>query len=77
MHDKKNIFELWKENGEKLPFKVILDSWNEDRHYAVIEKIEIKNWPYGTAYGQYFFNSKPGEKGVIRNAGTYRWKLKI
>lgn len=72
----KNIFELWRENGEKLPFKAVIDSWSEAKgHYALIEKIEIKKWPYGNAYGQYFFNGKPGEKGYIRNAGTYRWKL--
>lgn len=71
----KNIFELWRENGEKLPIKVIINSWDETKHYALIEKIEIKKWPYGKAYGQYFFYGRPGEKGEIRNAGTYRWKL--
>lgn len=76
MHDKKNIFELWRENGEKLPFMAIIDSWDETKHYALIEKIEIKKWPYGNAFGQYFFNGEPGEKGAIRNSGTYRWKLK-
>ena len=74
--EKKNLFELWREGGEKLPFKVILDSWNETKHYAVVERVEIKDWPYGNAFGQYFFNGKPGEKSAIRNAGTYRWKLK-
>lgn len=74
--EKKNIFELWRENGEKLPFMAIIDSWDENKHYAVIERIEIKKWPYGNAYGQYFFNGKPGARGPISNAGTYRWKLK-
>ena len=73
----KNLFELWREGGEVLPFKAVLDSWSEEAgHYALIEKIEIKTWPYGNAFGQYFFNGLPGKKGIIANAGTYRWKLK-
>lgn len=75
--EKKNLFELWRENGEKLPFMAIIDSWDENKHYALIERIEVKNWPYGKAFGQYFFNGRPGERGLIRNSGTYRWKLKI
>jgi hypothetical protein len=78
MSDGKNIFELWKENGEKLPFKAIINSWSEEKgHYAIIEKVEVKTWPYGDAYGQYFFHGKAGERGKIRNAGTYRWRMKL
>lgn len=72
----KNIFQLWRENDEKLPFVVIKNSWDETKHYAVIEKIEIGKWPYGKAYGQYFFNGKAGEKGLIDASGTYSWKMK-
>jgi len=75
IHNKKNIFELWRESGQKLPFNAILDSWDDTKHYAVIEKIEPKG-SYGIALGQYFFHGKPGRRGVISNAGTYRWKLK-
>jgi len=74
--DKKNIFELWLENWETLPFKVVLDSWDETKHHAVVKSVQIKKWPYGNAFGQYFFQGEPGERGLIRNAGTYRWKLK-
>lgn len=73
----KNIFEIWKENGEKLPFKAIRNSWNENKgHFVLIEKIEIKKWPYGKAYGQYFYNGQAGKIGIIDCAGTYAWKLK-
>jgi hypothetical protein len=76
MNDGKNIFQIWKDGGEKLPFRVRLDSWSEYRgHYALIEKIEIRKWPYGNAFGQYFFNGVPGRTGQIDNAGTYRWTL--
>lgn len=75
-YENKNIFQLWRENGEILPFKVRLDSWSDYlEHYALIEEIEIKKWPYGNAFGQYFFHKKPGRKGKIDNAGCYRWKI--
>jgi len=73
---KKNIFELWRENGENLPFKVRLDSWSDSLgHYALIEDVKVKKWPYGDAFGQYFFYKKPGRKGEIDNSGCYRWKI--
>jgi hypothetical protein len=76
MQDKLNIFQIWRENGERLPFKVRKDSWSESLgHFAVIEKIEIGKWPYGKAYGQYFFHRVPGRKEEIRSAGTYSWTL--
>jgi hypothetical protein len=76
MSEKQNIFQIWRENGEKLPFKARIDSWSESLgHFALIEKIEIGKWPYGEAHGQYFFHGVPGEKSEIRNAGTYRWTL--
>jgi hypothetical protein len=71
--NKRNLFEIWKENGEKLLFRAVIDSWDPAKHFVVVEKVTIKNWPYGVAEGRYFFNGKPGERGVIRNAGTYRW----
>ena len=77
--DWKNIFQLWKENGEKLPFKVAKSTWSaEAGHYLVVEKIEIKKWPYGSAWGRYHWNSAPGAPGApekIKAAGTYNWKL--
>jgi hypothetical protein len=34
--DWKNIFQLWKENGEKLPFNVAKSTWSADAgHYLV------------------------------------------
>lgn len=73
----KNIFQIWKDNNEKLPFRVIRNSWNESEgHYLLVEKIEIKKWPYGDAFGQYFYHGKPGEKEKIKCAGTYAWRIK-
>lgn len=73
----KNIFQLWRENGEKVPFQVIKDSWDESKHFAVVERVEIGNWPYGKAYGQYFYNGVPSKKGLISGSGTYSWKIKL
>ena len=41
--DKQNLFQLWKDNNEQLPFKAILDSWSEAAgYYALVEQIEVK-----------------------------------
>jgi len=74
MHNLKNIFEIWRGNGEKLPFKARIDSWCE-KHFVVVERVEIGKWSYGQAFGQYYFYGKPGDKTIIKNSGTYRWTL--
>lgn len=73
--EKKNLFEIWKENHQRLPFRAILDSWAEElENYVIVEKIQIDKWPYGKAYGQYFFHGKRDRNGQIDNAGTFRWR---
>ncbi|WP_210247022.1 hypothetical protein [Phyllobacterium endophyticum] len=48
--DWKNIFQLWREGGEALPFQVAKSSWAADAgHFLVVERVEIKKWPYGAA----------------------------
>jgi hypothetical protein len=38
-----NIFQLWKVNGERLPFPVVKNSWSATPgHYLLVEKVEIK-----------------------------------
>lgn len=74
--DWKNIFQLWEENGQRVPFTVAKSSWSAEKgHYLVVEEIRIKKWPYGDAWGQYFWNGQPGERDKIKAAGTYSWKL--
>lgn len=74
--DWKNIFQLWRGNGEALPFKVAKSSWSaEAGHYLLVERIEIKTWPYGNAWGQYHWRGVPGAKNEkINQPGTYTWK---
>ncbi len=71
-----NIFKLWDLNEKKLPFAVQKDTWNSNvaQHYRV-EKIEIKKWPYGTAWGRYIREGIEGELVKIANAGTYTWRI--
>jgi hypothetical protein len=71
----RNIFELWRENGERVPFDVVKSTWSpEAGHYLVVERVEIKKWPYGTAWGHYHWNGRPTQRGQIKAAGTYNWK---
>jgi hypothetical protein len=60
------------------PFIVARNSWNAaSGSYLVVERIEIKKWPYGSARGRYHYHAKksssPQEK--IKVAGTYAWML--
>lgn len=73
--DWKNIFQLWDENGRRLPFKVAKQTWSaEAGHYLVVERIEIGNWPYGKAWGQYHWNGVPGAPAEkVNQPGTYTW----
>jgi hypothetical protein len=72
--DWKNIFQLWRENGEHLPFTIGKSTWSaEAGHFLVVEKVEIKKWPYGSAWGRYHWNGVPGPSEKISAAGTYNW----
>jgi len=78
----KNIFEIWKENGEKIPFAVRRNNWTEN-FYTVVTKVEIKKWPYGKAYGystingkftnHYSYDNGWRKEGTIPCAGCYQW----
>ena len=80
----KNIFEIWDENGRKLPFAVRRDNWGPE-YCAVVEEIEIKKWPYGIARGystrngyrnnHFSYDSKWRKDRQIPNAGSYQWTL--
>lgn len=81
----KNIFQIWEENGKKLPFAVSRHNWS-DKYYIVIEKIEIKKFPYGNAYGfpvaddkyskHYEYDSLWRKRNVIPCGGCYQWRLR-
>ena len=80
----KNIFQIWKELGEKVPFGVRRDNWSNE-YYTVVEKIEIKRWPYGNAYGYPTVNGKYSnhydysadwiKHKLIPGAGSYQWSF--
>jgi hypothetical protein len=66
-----NVFELWRGGGEKLPFSVRRRSWNPAVSFFVVEGVEIKNWPYGKAWGR-FRGQGPVEQ--LQCAGCYQWE---
>jgi len=80
----KNIFEIWKDNGEVIPFAVRRNNWSSE-YYTVVEKIEIKKWPYGNAYGyptkngiysnHYEYSREWKENKIIPCAGSFQWSL--
>jgi hypothetical protein len=70
-----NIFELWALNDRQLPMKVVRESWNQTAdHYMLVERIEIRRWPYGFAWGRYFRNGEAAEQQKIGSAGSYQWR---
>jgi hypothetical protein len=72
----KNVFQLWKDNGEKLPFKVVRWTWNPRRTVFLVERIEVKKWPYGTAWGRYARDgAQDVEQRQLDNAGSYQWRM--
>jgi hypothetical protein len=71
----KNVFELWKANGEKLPFKVIRWTWNPATNFLV-ERVEIRKWPYGKAWGRFVRGGvADANSEALSCAGTYEWKI--
>jgi len=82
--EQKNIFEIWKENGEKLPIAVRRQNWDE-QYFTVVTGVQIRKWPYGEAYGyptldgdysnHYEYDSKWKNRRIIPCAGCYQWTL--
>ena len=82
--DNKNIFQIWDDNGRKLPFAVRRFNWGPE-YCAVVEEIEIRKWPYGIARGYSMKNGVPNNHFAydnnwrkdhqIPNAGSYQWTL--
>ena len=73
--ERKNVFEIWRERGEKLPFKVIRWTWNPSTSAFLVERIEIGKWPYGKAWGRFVRNGAVEAPQQLKNAGAYQWKV--
>ena len=73
---RKNIFELWRENGEKLPFRVRRVNWTMPDVFILVEEIVIEKWPYGIAYGKSMEINAKGEEVISDNQYHCRGKTK-
>lgn len=79
-----NIFQIWESIGKITPFAVRRDNWIE-KYYTIVEKVEIKEMPYGKAYGYTTINGKYSnhyqysedwvKDKTIPCAGCYQWTL--
>ncbi|QRI48307.1 hypothetical protein JQC76_09335 [Elizabethkingia anophelis] len=70
-----NIFQIWKEIGERVPFMVKKGYWS-DYSNVLITRIDIKKYPYGDAYGISCNNGNlTGESEKLNSPGVYDWKL--
>ena len=74
---KDNVFQIWRRNGERLPFKVRRWSWRPGT-YAVVTGVKIGKYPYGKAT---WYLVRSGKRIVVREgswdclgcAGCYQW----
>ncbi len=72
----RNIFQLWEFKGRTVPFKALKESWLQSpTHFMRVERVVIKKWPYGFAWGCYVRDGVAGEQLQINGAGTYSWRL--
>lgn len=69
-----NIFQIWESLGQKTPFAVRKSSWAK-ASYTVVTKIEIRQMPYGKAWGCFVKNGRKGREEEIRSPGVYEWSL--
>ena len=75
--DWRNIFQLWRDNGEQVPFVVVKSTWSAaSGHFLIVEEVKVKRWPYGDAWGSYHWNGSHdgGPREKISAAGTYNWR---
>ena len=55
--DWRNIFQLWRDNGEQVPFVVVKSTWSAaSGHFLIVEEVKVKRWPYGDTWGSYHWN---------------------
>lgn len=80
----KNIFQIWSEIGKRVPFAVRRDNWSSE-YYTIVEKIELRRFPYGYAYGYPTINGEYSDhydydidwknKKLIPCTGCYQWSF--
>jgi len=78
----KNVFQLWVDNGKRLPLKVRRFSWHPSTYFVIKEIRDVK-WDYfertgglyGKAYGDMYVKGRRVEKSKpLGCAGCYQWE---
>lgn len=71
----RNVLEIWRDNGEVVPFCVRRWSWAKES-LAVVTKVKVVEFPYGEVDG-YFLRSGRVVKydKCLWCAGNYEWCL--
>ncbi len=83
----KNVFQIWHENGKRVPFRVQKLNWAKESYFSVV-RVEISPKQtdyfentgdmYGQAFGFFYYKGKQTTKGEpveLRNSGVYKWRL--
>lgn len=81
----RNVFQIWRDNGERVPFRVRRWSWNW-YCFAVVVDIVISEKDmeyevdtgklYGKAEGRFFMRGKERRcDGCLSCAGCYQWEF--
>jgi hypothetical protein len=82
----KNVFQIWNDNGRRLPIGVQRIGWGKNSGF-VVTRVEVSplQWDYfdktGNLYGKAFgFFIRRGERTAeeeiieLRNSGVYKWR---
>jgi hypothetical protein len=80
----KNLFQIWQENGNKVPFMARRFNWTNE-YTVIVEETEIIKMPYGIARGyamkngqrtnHFAYGTQWNRDQRIPNAGSYQWIL--
>lgn len=75
----RNIFELYLECGQVVPFRVRRNTWRNE-HWLEVTEVRLAprtrdGRQYGEAFGVYHFAGKAPFSGTVACAGCYQWTL--
>lgn len=72
-HEYDNIMNLAKEHNFK-KIMIMRNSWGNG-NWCIVNKVEIKENGYGSAFGHIHYSNGNKSNGSIPCAGTYAWRV--